>query len=139
VTQAVFLDSSAWFATLSPRDQWHEPAVRHYTAAARSGAPIVTTTLVLAEVHALLLRWRDSRMAARFLHAALTTPAHETIAPDVGLTRDAVEHWIDGHADQSFTLCDAVSFEIMRTRGIRRALAFDPHFAAAGFDAVGEA
>jgi predicted nucleic acid-binding protein len=40
---------------------------------------------------------------------------------------------------QSVSLVDHVSFELMRRRGVRRALTVDLHFAAHGFDLVPEA
>jgi len=136
VAGTIFLDASGWFAALSPRDQWHAPAVRAYTEETRRGATFITTTLVLAEVHALLLRWRDPATGRRFLDAAFGTPSHTIIAPDMELTRAAIDTWIGGFADQAFSVCDAVSFELMRRERIARALAFDQHFAIAGFALV---
>ena len=94
----------------------------------------VTTTLVIAEVHALLLRWRDQAAGRRFLEAAFQTPSHSVVAPDLTLISDATAHWIQKYDDQPFTLCDAVSFEVMHRDHVRRALAFDRHFVVAGFE-----
>jgi len=134
VSRALFLDTSAWFAVLSPRDRWHGAAHKAYADAVRSGHAFTTTTLVVAEMHALLLRWRDPPTGRRFLDAAFETPSHAIVAPDMELIQSAVEHWISGYADQEFTLCDAVSFEVMRRERLTRALAFDRHFAVAGFE-----
>lgn len=136
MSRAVFLDTSAWFAALSPRDEWHAAGFRLYTTATRAGLTIVTTTLVLAEVQSLLLRWRGPDIGRRFLAAAFATPSHWIVAPDLDITRSATERWIDGFADQSFSLCDAVSFEIMRRERLTHALAFDRHFTAAGFNVI---
>ena len=131
--RTVFLDTSAWFAALSPRDRWHEPALRLYRDATRSGATFLTTTFVLAEMHALLLRWRDTAIGRRFLDSSLDTPTHAVVSPDLDLVRAAIDEWIGGFSDQSFSLCDAVSFEIMRRERVSHALAFDRHFEIAGF------
>lgn len=136
MNRSVFLDASAWFAALSPRDQWHASALRLYTGATRAGMMFVTTTLVMAEVHALLLRWRDVDTGRRFLDASFTTPSHVIVAPDLELTRSAVTRWIHKYGDQPFSVCDAVSFEVMRRERIVRALAFDQHFEAAGFEVL---
>jgi hypothetical protein len=40
------------------------------------------------------------------------------------------------YADQEFSLVDAVSFAVMRERGISTAFAFDRHFVTAGFVVV---
>jgi predicted nucleic acid-binding protein len=134
VSRSIFLDTSAWFAALSPRDQWHSAALEAYSTAARTGHIFVATTFVVAEVHALLLRWRDVDTGRRFLDAAFNTPAHVVIAPDVELITEAVKRWIAKYRDQSLTLCDAVSFEVMRRERLTYALAFDDHFDVAGFD-----
>jgi len=137
VSRSVFLDTSAWFAALSPRDQWHERGLKAYTEAVRTGHLFVTTTLVIAEVHALLLRWRDVDTGARFHDAAFKTASHVVIAPDTDLVVEATTRWIRRYADQSFTLCDDVSFEVMRRERVTRALAYDAHFETAGFELAG--
>jgi len=52
---------------------------------------------------------------------------------DDGLVGDALTNWIHRFTDQRFTLCDAVSFEVMRRERITTALALDRHFASAGY------
>lgn len=129
----MFLDASGWFAALSPRDRWHHVARRIYAEAARAGVTFLSTPLVVAEVHALLLRWRGAGAGRRFLDAALDTPSHTLVAADLELVREAVDSWIAGYSDQTFSLCDAVSFEVMRRERVTYALAFDRHFEVAGF------
>ena len=134
--RSVFLDTSAWFAVLSPRDAWHDAALRAYTESARSGILFVTTTLVVAEVHSLVLRWRDPAVGQRFLDGAFASPQHAIVAPDVDLTQEAIGNWIHGYPGQSFTICDAVSFEVMSRERLTHALAFDRHFTIAGYECV---
>jgi predicted nucleic acid-binding protein len=136
VSRTIFLDTSGWFAALAPRDRWHAAALAAYTHAARTGHVFLTTTMVIAEVHALLLRWRDIPSGRRFLDAAFQTPSHSVVAPDLDLISAATNQWIHKFDDQSFTLCDAVSFEVMRRDRVGRALAFDRHFEVAGFELV---
>lgn len=45
-----------WFAALSPRERGHEAARDAYADATRRGLLLVTTPLVAAEMHTLLLR-----------------------------------------------------------------------------------
>ena len=52
------------------------------------------------------------------------------------LIADATAHWIHKYEDQAFTLCDAVSFEVMHRDHVSRALAFDRHFTVAGFETI---
>jgi uncharacterized protein len=41
--------------------------------------------------------------------------------------------WLRAHDERSYSFVDATSFALMRKLRIREALAFDGHFAAAGF------
>lgn len=93
---------------------------------------MVTSNLVLAETHALLLRRGGREPALRLLEQVRTDPVVvETSTPE--LEASAIEDWIRRYQDQSFTLTDAVSFAVMALRGIDEALALDRHFETAGF------
>jgi predicted nucleic acid-binding protein len=131
---ALFLDTAGWFAAIAPNQTGHAVARRIYTDAARSGRSLVTTSLVVAEMHALLLRWRSIDAARRFLAVALDPAAHRVVHPDEALIEETVHSWISRYSDQPFSLCDAVSFEVMRRERIREALTYDRHFAAAGYE-----
>jgi predicted nucleic acid-binding protein len=133
---SLFLDSSGWFAAMSPPDRDHARARESYATAASHGAQLVTTTLVIAEVHTLVVRWRGSRDGERFLSLALESGAHVVIHPDADIVQSALDRWIRRFSDQAFSICDAVSFEVMRRRRLTRALTFDQHFRVAGFETL---
>ena len=118
---------------MSPRERMHERASDAYRRAVTDGASLITTDLVVAEVHALLLRWRDQSAGARFLELVYQTGTHTIVHADDELIGDALAHWIRRFTDQRFTLCDAVSFEVMRRERLTTALALDRHFATAGY------
>ena len=133
---AVFLDTSGWLAAISPRERGHASARVAYQAMATRGVRLVSTALVLGEMHALLLRERGSRDAARFLDAVLASNSITIVSLDTDLVRAAVDRWVHGFHGQTFSLCDAVSFEVMRREHIVEALAMDRHFRVAGFSLV---
>ena len=131
--QSLFLDTSGWFAALAPPESGHATARRAYADAATSGQLLITTAFVVAETHAMLLRWRGARAGQQFLDAVFESGAHTVASVDGELVEAAIARWIRGYADQSFSLCDAISFEVMRRERITRALTFDNHFSIAGF------
>lgn len=133
---AAFLDTSGWFAALSPREAKHEEALSAYRHWIEGGARLVTTNLVVAEMQTLLMRFRGSADALRFLDSLYQDATHEVVFVDRDTERAAIEQWMRRYRDRRLSLTDAVSFEVMRTRRIRQALAIDEHFALAGFDIV---
>lgn len=136
VTHAVLLDSSGWVAAAVRGQTHHEAARTAYTSAVRQGYRIVVTPMVLGESHALFLRLLGRVHAAAALEGVLRDPTHVVVPVDEALVKSAVERWIVPYRDQQFSLCDAVSFEIMRQERITRALSLDRHFVTAGFDIV---
>jgi predicted nucleic acid-binding protein len=131
---AVFLDTSGWLAAVSPREPAHARARAAYAECLKRGAQLVTTALVVAELHTLLLRFHGPGFALEFLDRLAGDPSHDVVDVDRDLRLAAVERWLRPYDDQAFSLTDAVSFEVMRRGRIRRALALDRHFATAGFE-----
>ncbi len=129
-----FLDTSGWFAALSPKETKHRPAQAAYREWIQEGWRLVTTNLVVAEMQILLTRFRGTDEGLRFIDSLYQDPSHQVVFVDRDLERAAVDRWLRRFRDQRLSLADAVSFEVMRGRQIRRALALDEHFAVAGFE-----
>jgi predicted nucleic acid-binding protein len=128
---AVFVDSSAFLAFASIRDENHALAGRIQSRLEASGVHLVTTTYVLAELHALALARRGPRFALDLLERI---EQGETLVIRV---RD--EDWqaarsiLRRYDDKSFSFTDALSFAAMDRLGIRDAFTFDRHFWQYGF------
>ena len=136
VKRAVFLDTSGWIAAAVRGQTHHDKANAAYTAAVRQGLRVVTTPMVLGEAHVLFMRLLGRVHATEAIESALHDPTHVVLSVDSALVSTAVERWITPYRDQKFSLCDAVSFEIMQREGITRALSIDTHFVTAGFEIV---
>lgn len=129
------MDTSAWYPLADPRHADHAPVAGALEEAVRRGVRVVTTNLVVAETHALLLRRGGREPALRFLTEVWRDPVLvEPSGPE--LERRALDDWLSRYADQAFTLTDAVSFVVMTDRGITEALTLDRHFVTAGFTAL---
>ncbi len=128
----LFVDTSAWFPLAVRGHPDHARVAAALRQRRAAGARPLTTNLIVAEVHALLLRRLHRAAALAFLRQvgladALVVPS----TPELELR--GREDWIERYADQDLSLTDAVSFALMDERGIREALTLDRHFAAAGF------
>ena len=99
------------------------------------GARIVTTNLIVAETHALLMRRTGRKTALTFVREVRRAP-NIIVASSAEDEESAVTDWLEKFDNQLFSFTDAVSFAVMSDRGIREALALDHHFSAAGFVVV---
>ncbi len=136
MTRTVFLDSSGWVAAAVRGQTSHAEAHAAYTSAVREGYRILTTPMVLGESHALFLRLLGRERAVEALSGVLNDPTHVILPVDDALVRMAIDRWVRPYRDQSFSLCDAVSFEIMKRERVTRALTIDRHFVTAGFTTI---
>lgn len=132
----VFLDTSGWFAALSPREAHHAESLRAYRKWLKDGYQLVTTNLVVAEMHILMCKYRGPAEGLRFLDHLYDDPSHSVVFVDRDIERAAIDRWLRRLTDQRLSLADAVSFETMKTNGIRHVLSLDDHFSIAGFLAV---
>lgn len=128
----LFVDSGAWIALFSSRDGRHADADRIFRQAVARGLPLITTNLVLAEVHRWLLFHGGIRPAATALTRVEASPRVTIEFATREHHRDA-RQWIDRLADQRISYTDAVSFAVMQATRCTTALAFDHDFILAGF------
>lgn len=129
----LFVDTSAWFPIADPRDRSHAIMASALRDAVQRKRRIVTTNLVVAETHALIMRRFGPAAALGLLKEVIRAPlVVVTSTPEYEET--AQTEWLGRYHDQDFSLTDAVTFSVMADRGIRQALALDHHFVVAGFE-----
>jgi predicted nucleic acid-binding protein len=126
------VDTSAWIAFFSARDQNHAEAERLFREAVLRNVILTTTNLVLAEIHRLILHRGGVAPAALALNRIGSSPRTSIVFATAGHHSTALE-WIarfDGH---QITYTDAVSFAVNQAAGCVGFLSFDSHFLQAGF------
>lgn len=128
----LFLDTSAWFPALASWHPLHSSLAAILSQAVGEGGRPVTSNLVVAETHALLLRRSGRKAAVGFLRE-VSAPLIVVVSSTPELEGRALREWIERYDDQDFSLADAVSFAVMDERGIEEALTLDHHFRVAGF------
>ena len=132
----LFVDSSAWIALVSASDGFHANADAHFREAVRTRTTLLTTNLVLAEVHRLILH-RVGPGAARMALDLVAASPLVNLEHATASHHDAARRWLARLGDQRVTYTDAVSFAVMTSRRCRTALTFDSDFARAGFEVRG--
>lgn len=121
----MFLDTSGLLCYIHQNERQHKEAVKFLNSTNRK---FLTHSYVLAELIALALIRRFPRGAVLvFVMDLLDNPDIETVWIDEQLHREAMKLLID-RQDKTYSLCDAVSFVLMRQIGITEALTTDRHF-----------
>jgi predicted nucleic acid-binding protein len=128
----LFVDSGAWIALRSRRDQHHADADRLFREALSRRIRLLTTSLVLAETHRLTLFRAGSRAALRALERIDASPS-VTVRFPTAEDHAAAIRWLGRMAPRPLTYTDAVSFAVMEADACAYVLGFDQDFAAAGF------
>ena len=129
-----FADTSWWVAWSLPGDQRHSDAL----AMLAHLGPVeqaLTTNPIVEETWTFLRRKDGHRTALAFLDRIEALQQQSKLA----LHRITIDQedkawaWLRKHDERSYSFVDATSFQVMRDRRLREALAFDQDFAAAGF------
>jgi uncharacterized protein len=125
----LLLDTSGLLCYVHKSEPQHQQAVKLLSAAHQG----LTHSYVLAEFVALALIRRFSRLATlTFVSDLLENPDIEVVWVNESLHREAIRLLI-ARKDKTYSLCDAVSFVLMRQRNISEALTTDYHFQQEGF------
>jgi predicted nucleic acid-binding protein len=128
----LFVDSGAWIALRSRRDQHHAEADRRFRKALEQRILLVTTNLVVAEVHRLTLHRAGVQPALKALDR-MDASASVSIQFATADDHAAALRWLERLGSRPLTYTDAVSFAVMERSACGQVLGFDDDFLAAGF------
>jgi predicted nucleic acid-binding protein len=129
MAESVFIDTGYILALVNEQDQHHAEAVA--LSMRFDGTPVVITDAVLLEIGNALSRI-DRGAAVQIIEDLRESPAVTLVSLTPKLFESAFDLY-RRHADKQWGLVDCVSFVVMRRLGLTTALAFDQHFAQAGF------
>ena len=131
--RGVLWDSSAILALLDADDADHERAVAVAGHVAAERRPSFITNYIEAEAHALLLR-KLGRIIAREWLLTAELPVLRALPQEEQRAKAVIAR----HTDEDWSLCDAISFAVLESRGVRTAFTFDRHFRQYGrFEILG--
>jgi len=125
----MLLDTSGLYSFFDDKDFRHADA----SAFIESATVRLTTNYVLAEFIPLCQTRRLNRKKTlEFVEMLIINPLIEIVWVDENLHGQAFT-LLQERLDKTYSLCDAVSFVLMRTRGLTEALTTDKHFKQEGF------
>ncbi len=125
----MLLDTSGLYCFFDDSDSQHHDAV----ALVQAADVLLTHDYVLAEFIPLCrVRGLDRTKTLAFVIAWLTNPLVEIVWTTETHYTQALA-LLEARLDKGYSLCDAVSFVLMREYGISEALTTDKHFVQEGF------
>jgi predicted nucleic acid-binding protein len=129
-----FADTSWWVAWALPGDARHVQGVAMLSLLGPS-EQVLTTNLVVGETWTFLRRKDSHRSAVGFVDRVQELErAGKLTVHRVDEEQEAQAwRWLRRRDERPYSFVDATSFQVMRDRRLREALAFDQDFAAAGF------
>ena len=127
-----FVDTGYFLGLLLPHDTLFHQA-RQWANAIRGF--LVTTEYVLVEVADALSSPLNRRLVAPYFESLRQTSLLTIVPASVALF-EAGLRLHTARNDKAWSLTDCISFHVMQSQGISRALAFDHHFEQAGFEAL---
>jgi uncharacterized protein len=126
----VFVDTSAFFAMATKRDQRNGAALELWRRLVKERTSLITTNFVAAELHALVLTKigaSEANEILRQLDRSDTAIVRADLADELR-AREIVSQF----TDHEYSLTDAISFAVMDRLSLRRAFTFDDHVARYG-------
>jgi len=126
----VFIDTSAFYALLDRDDANNKKATKLWTNLLGDEHTLVTSNYVLVETFALMQNRLGLEAVRGFQEDILPLINVEFVSPD--MHRSGITALLSA-SRRTLSLVDCVSFELMRSAGIRSVFAFDRHFKEQGF------
>jgi predicted nucleic acid-binding protein len=127
----IFVDTSAWFALNSRKDQHHKQA-GNFVASLKSNPVLLITTDYVVDETLTLLRFKVShREAVAFLRLFSRSPqiVREQVTPEHLKRAEAI---FSRCHDKFWSFTDCVSFAFMEEKGLKDVFAFDENFSQFG-------
>ena len=126
----IFADTGYFIALLDTRDAFHALTLRWARAL---DEPLLTTEYVMVETFNYF-----SAPSQRFRPLGLLEQLHRTpqveIMPSSPRLFSQGVHLFEQRPDKEWSLTDCISLVVMQQRGLSRVLAYDHHFAQAGYE-----
>ena len=121
----VFLDASFWISYRDPRENNSKRARRALEKEFQQRSIFVTTLPVICEIQAYFARHPTLRfMILDDLWQNPVLRIEEVTIDD----QDQAIDLLRSHRDKAYSLCDSISFVVMRRLGVRRVASYDEQF-----------
>lgn len=135
MADSFFLDTAFAIALISPKDAFHETALKLAKQVEKNKTRLVTTRAVVIEIGNALSK-SSTRKSAVALIDSLEADETVSIVPVSDEIYNDAFKLFRSRLDKEWGLTDCISFVVMKQQGITKALTADQHFQQAGFIAL---
>lgn len=132
VPRRIFIDTSAFIALASPRDEHSGSAHALMRRLVNEHCELFTTNFVLAELHALLVKRVNRYVALQTLLAIGQSESTTVLRVRATDEHRAIEI-LEQYDDKNFSFADATSFAVMERLGITHVFSLDDDFRQFGW------
>lgn len=129
----IFIDTSAFYAILDKDDANHQKAKKTWSKALHPENTLITNNYILVESFALIQHRLGMEALRGFQEDILPVVNIDFVNP--GTHKSGVSALL-ASAKRKLSLVDCVSFESMRTLGIKDVFGFDAHFKEQGYHLI---
>jgi len=129
----IFIDTSAFYALLDRDDANNQKAAKAWTTLLGAEHTLVTSNYILVEALALMQNRLGLEAVRGFQEDILPLITIEFVSQE--MHRSGIAALLSA-SRRSLSLVDCISFEIMRSSGIKTVFAFDNHFKEQGFSVL---
>lgn len=130
MSEAVFVDASAWVAITNTKDRYHTEAISVYRRLLQSAAPLITSTWTAYEALTIVKTKLGYGQAERLWQRIQRPSVVDLVTVDEKIEAEALELFWE-YKDKDWGVVDCASLVVMDGTGCRQAFAFDRHFAQA--------
>lgn len=131
----VFVDTTAFYALADKSDKNHNDAVEYYNLLSAQTVVLLTTNYVVSETYTLIRIRLGHNAAVTAVEGIRESDLLEIVQSSENLDAAAFEI-LKKQSDKDYSFVDAVSFALMKSRGISQAFSFDEHFHQFGFQVL---
>jgi len=129
----IFIDTSAFYALLDRDDENHRKAGNMWADLLKNENVLITSNYILVETFALLQHRLGIEAVRGFQNDIIPLINIEFVISE--LHRSGISALLSA-SRRNLSVVDCVSFEMMRTLGIKTVFTFDPHFKEQGFNTL---
>ena len=130
--KTVFVDTAFWIASIHPKDQYHQQAIKVVNE--QEDTFWVTTDIVLIETLNAFSEFGAfyRTKAADYVQTIMLSDNVEVIYHGRSLLVQGIDFYRN-RADKGYSLTDCISMVVMKARDMRGVLTSDKHFCQEGF------